>query len=100
VDLFQGMSPFRQKVVALVRLQEAREGRDPLRAEKPFHTRFGEAVEGLLELGVGVRTFELEQVEIALVAIEVKAIDTVVVAAKRELRNRAVAIESELLLEI
>jgi hypothetical protein len=69
-------------------------------SEDALHSGLDESVERLLELGVGIRALELEEIKVALLSVEVKPIDAVVVSAKRDLRDCAVALESELLLKV
>lgn len=70
------------------------------RSEDALHPCLDEPVERLLELGMQIGVFELEQVEIALFTVEVEPIDAIVVAAERNLRDCSVADEAEFLLQI
>jgi hypothetical protein len=71
-----------------------------LGAENALHPGFDEPIERLLELSVRVGPLELEEVEVALLTIEVEPIDAVVVPAPRDLCDGALAFKAELLLEV
>jgi hypothetical protein len=64
-----------------------------LGTEDPIHSDVDQTQEGRLEPDVGFGPLELKEVEIPLLAIEVKAVDAIVVAAKRDLDNGPVSLD-------
>src|SRR5207245_16199 len=70
------------------------------RAEDSLHSSLCEPCERLLDLRVRFRILELEKVEVALLAVEMEPLDPVIVSAERDLRDRLLAPNAELLLQV
>jgi hypothetical protein len=65
-----------------------------------LHPSVNQTLEGTLELLVRLRVFELKQIEISLSLIEVKCVDSIVVAAKSHLLHCLFPWYVELKLEV
>ena len=71
-----------------------------LRAKDAFHPIVDHPLKDALELRVGLRPLELEEVQVARLSVEVKAVEAVVIAAKRDLRDCVLALDAELVLQV